>query len=124
MTVSQFYANSLFHIKVLGSFDHMGKVFSGFSIIPPAIIMSILVVFPPVAMESAIKSRKSWDYCRDLIGVGHVVIGLSLIKVVNPRFIYCFIGKLITFSSALWIRVWILARSCQVEGSRGEQGGR
>jgi hypothetical protein len=101
----------------------MSEMFSGISIIPPAIIMSILVMFSPVAMEPAIKSGKSWDDCRDLIGVGHVVIGLPLIEVVNPCFIYGFIGKLVTFSSALWIRVWILARSCQIEGSRGEQGG-
>ena len=77
----------------------MGKMFSGITIIPSTVVVSVLVVFPPMPMESAIKTRECGDDCRDLIGVGYVIIRLSLIKVVDSGLIDRFTGKSITISS-------------------------
>ena len=53
MIVPQFDADTLKDIQSFG-FDHMGKMFTGISIVPSPIIVIILVVLSPVPMQPTV----------------------------------------------------------------------
>ena len=99
MPGSQFYTDSFFHIDSLG-FNDMGKMLSGFPFIPPAVIMIVLIIFSPVPMKTSIQPGEGREDFRNLFRIGHIIIRLPLIKIINPGFVHFFIGMLVVVPSS------------------------
>ena len=119
MPNTQFYTNSFFHIESLALYD-MGKMFSGISFIPTAVIMIILIIFSPVTMQTGIQTRVGRQDVRGLIRVGHIVISLPLIEIINPGFIYFLVGIFMASPTTCRVDIGMLIRLCYIKiGSIG-----
>ena len=114
MIVPQFDADTLEDIQSFG-FDHMGKMFTGISIVPSPIIVIVLVVLSPVPMQPTVQSRMCRNDLRDLVRICHIVICLSLVEFINAGFIYLFAGQRIIFATAFRVRIGKLACRCDIE---------
>lgn len=119
MPGSQFYTDSFFHIDSLG-FNDMGKMLSGFPFIPPAVIMIVLIIFSPVPMKTGIQPGEGREDFRNLFRIGHIIIRLPLIKIINPGFIYFLVGILMISPTTCRVDIGMLIRLCYIKiGSIG-----
>ena len=92
MSVTQFDADSLEHVEAL-ALDHVREMLSLVAVVPAPVIMVVLVVLPPVSMDGPIQSGIGWNHFRNLVRVGHVIIGLTGVELVEPRLVDFFLGQ-------------------------------
>ena len=92
----------------------MSEVLAGIPIVPPAIIVPILVMLSPVPVQSGIQSRISRNDLWDQIRVFHVIVRLSLVKVIHSCLVRRIIRKLVPFPSYGGVCVGMLCRVSKV----------
>ena len=83
--------------------------------------MFVLVVFAPVPVLPRIEPRKSRQDFRSL-GGGHVIIGLALVKIVNPRLVDRFPGEPVPGAGVRGVDVGMFVRSGDIEVLCRERG--
>ncbi len=92
VSVAQFDADSLEHVEAL-ALDHVSEMLSLFAVVPASVVVIVLVVLPPVSMDGTIQSGIGWNHFRNLVRVGHVIIGLTGVELIKPRLIDFFLGQ-------------------------------
>ncbi len=89
--------------------EDVGRHGAKIDLIPPTVLMVVLVVLTPVPVLATVESGISGERLRDF-GLRHVIIGLALVEVVEPCFIYRFSGQGILLPPARRVGVRVPGR--------------
>ena len=65
----------------------MGEVLPHLDVVPAGVAMVILVMFSSVAVEAGVEAGVRRNGLGEVLGTGHIVVGLALVEVVEAGFV-------------------------------------
>ena len=102
--------------------EDLGLVLAHVDVIPATIIVVVLVVLAPVAVEPGVESGVGGHGGGNVLAfLGHEVVGLSLIKVIEAGLVYFELGEGVVFATFFGVGGTTLSENLCREEDKNKQ---